>query len=121
MSVSARYTEYTDLCAGTMYGSEILNLPVDVLERLNDLLDGIEVDMAGETWHPDNVWVNLMVELDDQEVVVDRTGLLTASEWESLGESASDWVSEHEDEVVEALEAKYTVLGREGTIWYVMM
>lgn len=114
MSVKATFAEYTDLCDGTAYGKNILDMPTVAIEALNELMDGAEVDMNGGDNHPDNVWVNGISCLTDEDMVANVAGLAVA-DW--VPDPAA-WVEAHAEEVERWCEDNGTLLAHVGMDWW---
>lgn len=115
MTVKATFAEYTDLCGETALGRGILTMPTLAIEALNELMDGVEVDMTGGgSNHPDNVWINGIACLNDLDMVSNVLGMDAAEE---VTDPAA-WVEEHAEEVETWCEENGTLLAHVGKDWW---
>lgn len=115
MTVKAIFEEYTDLCGETALGRGILTMPTLAIEALNELMDGVEVDMnGGGNYHPDNVWVNGIRCLTPVDMVSHVLGLGAADE---VADPAA-WCEEHAEKVERWLDDNGTLLAHVGTDWW---
>lgn len=118
MTVKGIFTEYTDLCEGTAFGRQITTMPEQAVEALNDIMDGVEVDMTGGGGsHPDNVWVNGISCLDDEDVLTATTNVLTYAEYAELkaNDGLEQYIEDHKNEIEEELQEKGHLLAHTGT------
>lgn len=115
MTVKAIFAEYTDLCADTALGRNILTMPTLAIEALNELMDEVEVDMtSGGSNHPDNVWINGIRCITPVDMVANIAGPETA-DWEI---EPAAWCERHADDVERWLYENGTLLAHVGENWW---
>lgn len=123
MSIKVTVDYYTDLCRGTLYGEHILELPDEIQDAINDFFEGIgEIDLNGGEFHPDNVVVNMLVELDLDEAVpefklMDENELAAQIENDTL----SQWFEDHANEVADTVDEEHAFLGVAGKKLYYLL
>lgn len=82
MSLKVVYNSYSELCGSYSYGQKLLELPDEVIERIDELFDGQEIEAYGNS-NPDNLYVNGLYEVDSQEALIDKNEVLTFIELNS--------------------------------------
>lgn len=106
VKVSMSYMDWADR---TNEGSSLLDLPSSVQDRLEEIFDGQEVDESSSS-NPDNVYINLLMQLSDREMA-DQAGLLGTSDEDVDFE-------ELEDDIIDYIESNYTYLGHDDGVYY---
>ena len=95
------YMEYASLCN---IGRQLCDLPEDIQD---------EIDVSEDTsCHPDEVVANYLQRFTRRDVIVHEMG-----EREATDEEIAEW---DEDEIIQTLLDKYTYLGEDDGIYYVM-
>lgn len=102
------YIEYASLCN---IGRQLCDLPEDSQDEIEEFMDGIDVTEDTKC-HPDEVVVNYLQRFSRRDVIVHEMG-----EREATDEEIAEW---DEDEIIQTLLDKYTYLGEEDGIYYVM-
>lgn len=119
MSIKVIYSKFSDVCENYAYGKKLLDEPEHIIDRLDEYFDGVEFEEFGGC-NPDNVYVNLFIEVDTQEALIDCAKILNHEEYEQLvnEDCLSAYVEEHEEEIASRISESYTYLGHEGDSWY---
>lgn len=119
MSLKVVYNSYSELCRRYSYGQKLLDLPDEVINRIDDLYDGQEIEAFGKL-NPDNLYVNSFTQVDTKEALIDFAGILNHGEYEQLvnEDRLSAYVEEHEEEIASRIGDSYIFLGHEGDNWY---
>lgn len=102
------YIEYASLCN---IGRQLCELPEDIQDEIEEFMDGIDVTEDTKC-HPDEVVANYLQRFSRRDVIVQEMG-----EREATDEEIAEW---DEDEIIQTLLDKYTYLGEEDGIYYVM-
>ena len=121
MSVTVVYDKYSVLCEYYGYGKELLNLPDDVIEKLDNHFDGMEFKKF-DVNNPDDLAINSFVEIGTKEVLVDYAELVSCEEYERLlnEEHLLAYIDEHEEEIIASLTELHVYLGHEGDSWFLL-
>lgn len=120
MSIKVVYDAYTDICGAYGYGKNILNLPDNVQESINEFFDGQTIE--GDN-NPDNIYMNYLMSVDFSEICYDLNFPLSKfSDFENIEEMTDDEVQEFLEEnldvVNEFIKESYTFLGYDSGEWY---
>lgn len=121
MSIKVVYNSYSELCGSYSYGQKLLELPDEVIERIDELFDGQEIEAYGDS-NPDNLYVNGLYEVDTQEALIDYAKILNHGEYEQLvnEDRLSAYVEEHEEEIVSRINDSYIYLGHDDDSWFLL-
>lgn len=119
MSLKVVYNSYSELCGNYVYGQRLLELPDEIIDRIDELFDGYEIEVYGLS-NPDNLYMNGLYEVDTQELLIDYVKILNHGEYEQLvnEDRLFAYVEENEEEIVSRISESYTYLGHEGDSWY---
>ncbi|MGT2896009.1 hypothetical protein ACVRZR_06465 [Streptococcus entericus] len=119
MSVTVVYDFYSEVCENTMYGQHFLELPEEMIDRLDDYFDGLEIPTAGGI-HPNNVYVNSYTIENDREVATFWTKLIDEDDYDRLEAQGQleSWLDYHRNEIEERLSDRVYVLGYVSGEWH---
>lgn len=122
MTVIAEFDYYSELCGDAFYGKHFLELPQRIVDALDDYFDGQTITMTGGGNHPDNVYVNSYICIDDREAVVDFTKMLTHEEYDELEGSGQieSWLDANREGIANRLSDQVVFLGYDSGDWHLL-
>lgn len=121
MSLKVVYNSYSELCGNYAYGQKLLDLPDEIIERIDELFDGQEIEAYGNS-NPDNLYVNSLYEVDTQEALIEYAKILNHGEYEQLvnEDRLSSFVEENEEEIISRISDSYIYLGHDDDSWFLL-
>lgn len=121
MTVTVEYDSYSELCGNTFYGKHFLDLTSSIIDALDSYFDGQTFSWWRSGAHPDNMWVNSCCFLDEEEVLVHQTRLLTYEEYHELLEKGQleDYINKYRAIIEDRLLGDFYVLGYDDG-WHVL-
>ncbi|HEM3442990.1 TPA: hypothetical protein U1B40_001360 [Streptococcus suis] len=119
MEVTITFESYSDICNSFMYGKKILELPERIVNAIDNYFDGKTIDVAG-AYNPDVFYTKHLYQSTLRETLVNDLRFLNQDEFSDLLETGKleNYVIEHLDHIVDALNDKYYYLGLAGSTFY---
>lgn len=112
MSINVTLDYYSDLFPMYAYGDSLNNLPVSILDAIDDYFDGWDGELG--SMNPDNFYINILTMLSDDEVLEKYYDPYTGEE------DVTTYADKHFNEIKKCLQEEWHVLGRERGLWYVI-